>query len=237
MMIDWSRERVLIFAPHPDDETLGCGGLMSKARQAGAEVYVQFITVGDTADVSPKGFSSADERHGEIKKVADFFGWRDWHIAFPGDEYHLKLDRLPRFELANAIERHSPLAISELEPSIVIAPHRTSYNQDHQVTAEAIHTALRPSNTKQRHHPRLALTYEEAADQWRYDMAPSPQLLVELNENNIDDKILAMRLYGTQIHEHPHTRSEQTLRSLATLRGMQGGVAFAEGYHVMRCLA
>src|SRR5690606_41372923 len=50
-------------------------------------------------------------------------------------------------------------------------------------------------------------------------------------------KLAAMRLYGTQIHEHPHTRSEQTLRSLAVLRGMQTGVALAEGFYAMRRLA
>ncbi|WP_046469397.1 PIG-L deacetylase family protein [Allosalinactinospora lopnorensis] len=237
MTINWSQERLLVYAPHPDDETLGCGGLMSKAKKAGAEVYVQFLTVGDTADLSTKGYSTADERFAEIKKVADHFRWDGWDVAFPGDEYHLKLDAMPRFEVSNSIERSSSLSIAELQPTVVLAPHRTSYNQDHQVAAEAVHTALRPSNNRLRHHPRLVLAYEEAADQWRYDAAPSPHLLVELEESDLDAKLSAMRLYGTQIHEHPHTRSEATLRSLAVLRGMQCGVALAEGFHVMRCLA
>ncbi|GAB3478257.1 PIG-L deacetylase family protein [Nocardiopsis coralliicola] len=237
MTIDWSQQRILVFAPHPDDETLGCGGLMHRAKAAGAEVYVQFLTVGDTADVSAKGFSTANERFAEIKEVADHFRWDDWNIAFPGDAYHLKLDALPRFELSNAIERHSPLSIARIRPTVVIAPHRTSYNQDHQVTAEAVHTALRPSNAALRHHPELVLAYEEAADQWRYESAPSPNLLVELGEDAMEAKLAAMRLYGTQIHEHPHTRSELTLRSLAVLRGMQTGVALAEGFYAMRLLA
>src|SRR5699024_11299022 len=73
MMTDWSQERILVFAPHPDDETLGCGGLMRKAKSAGAEVFVQFLTVGDTADQSPRGFSTAQERYTEIKRVSDHF--------------------------------------------------------------------------------------------------------------------------------------------------------------------
>lgn len=236
MTIDWPQQRILILAPHPDDETLGCGGLVSKAKSAGAEVYVQFLTVGDTQDLSPAGLSTAEERYGEIKRVADYFNWDGWEIAFPGDDYHLRLDQLARVDIAGVIERHSPLAVTALEPTIVIAPHRSSYNQDHQVTAEAAHTALRPSNTRLRHHPGLVLAYEEAADQWRYDAAPSPSFLVELAGHDLDAKITGMRLYGTQMHEHPHTRSEATLRSLATLRGMQGGVALAEGYHTMRLL-
>src|SRR5690606_6738650 len=91
--------------------------------------------------------------------------------------------------------------------------------------------------TQRRHHPRLVLAYEQAADQWRYDAAPSPNFFVELTKEQVDAKIHAMHLYGTQSHDHPHTRSDETLRSLATLRGMHAGVPYAEAYHMMRWLA
>jgi N-acetylglucosamine malate deacetylase 1 len=237
MTTDWSQERILVYAPHPDDETLGCGGLMSKAKSAGAEVFVQFLTVGDTADQSPKGFSTAEERYAEIKKVSDHFRWDDWHMALPGDAHHLRLDTVARVDLTRLIERESPLSVERLRPTVVLAPHRTSYNQDHQATSEAVHTALRPSDTALRHHPRLVLAYEEAADQWRSEPVAPPNLVVELDESHLADKLHAMELYGSQSHRHPHTRSEPTLRSLAVLRGMQAGVALGEGFHVLRCLA
>jgi LmbE family N-acetylglucosaminyl deacetylase len=237
MTTDWSQERILVFAPHPDDETLGCGGLLSKAKKAGAEVFVQFITVGDTADESAKGFSTAEERYAEVKKVSDLFRWDDWNMALPGDQYHLRLDAVPQVDLAQIIERESPISIARSRPTVVLAPHHTSYNQDHRAVAEAVHTALRPSNTALRHHPRLVLSYEEAADQWRTEPAMSPSLIVELDEDDLNTKLQAMELYGSQAHEHPHTRSEPTLRSLAVLRGMQAGVALGEGFHVARWLA
>ncbi|MEU3310304.1 PIG-L deacetylase family protein [Nocardiopsis sp. NPDC055551] len=237
MTMDWSQERLLVYSPHPDDETLGCGGLMSKAKRAGAEVYVQFITVGDTADQSPKGFSTAQERHTEIKRASEHFHWDDWHMALPGDSNHLRLDGIPRVELARLVEQESPLSIARLRPTVVLIPHRTSYNQDHQATAEAVHTALRPSNNRLRHHPGLVMAYEEAADQWRTEPVESPNLIVELEEEDLLIKLQGMELYGSQSHEHPHTRSELTLRSLAVLRGMQAGVALGEGYHVLRHLA
>ncbi|WP_049571047.1 PIG-L deacetylase family protein [Nocardiopsis sp. SBT366] len=237
MTTDWSQERLLVYSPHPDDETLGCGGLMHKAKRAGAEVFVQFLTVGDTADQSVKGFSTAEERHTEIKKVSEHFRWDDWHMALPGDEHHLRLDSVPRVDLTRLIERDSPLSVAALRPTVVLVPHHTSYNQDHQAVAEAVHTALRPSNNGLRHHPRMVLSYEEAADQWRFEPVGSPNLIVELDEQDLEAKLQAMELYGSQSHEHPHTRSELTLRSLAVLRGMQAGVALGEGYHVLRHLA
>ncbi|MBR8740898.1 PIG-L deacetylase family protein [Nocardiopsis sp. MG754419] len=237
MKMNWSQERVLVYAPHPDDETLGCGGLMHKAKRAGAEIHVQFMTVGDTSDQSVKGFSTAQERHSEIKKVSEHFRWDGWHMALPGDAHHLRLDGVPRLDLTRLIERDSPLSITRVEPTVVLIPHRTSYNQDHRATAEAVHTALRPSDTRLRHHPRLVLAYEEAADQWRDEPVEPPNLIVELSEEDLLAKLHGMELYGSQSHEHPHTRSELTLRSLAVLRGMQAGVALGEGYHVLRHLA
>src|SRR5690606_18281549 len=41
------QDRLLILAVHPDDETLGCGGLIQQAIAAGASVHVAFITNGD----------------------------------------------------------------------------------------------------------------------------------------------------------------------------------------------
>jgi LmbE family N-acetylglucosaminyl deacetylase len=45
----------LVFSPHPDDETLGCGGLIQRAKSAGATVTIAFLTNGD-------GFRVAVER-------------------------------------------------------------------------------------------------------------------------------------------------------------------------------
>ncbi|WP_407570365.1 PIG-L deacetylase family protein [Deinococcus altitudinis] len=43
----YSGEKIMILSPHPDDETLCCGGMIEQARAAGAEVYVTFVTSGD----------------------------------------------------------------------------------------------------------------------------------------------------------------------------------------------
>ncbi len=41
------KDRVLILAPHPDDEAIGAGGLIQRAKKAGAEVKVGLYTNGD----------------------------------------------------------------------------------------------------------------------------------------------------------------------------------------------
>jgi LmbE family N-acetylglucosaminyl deacetylase len=45
-------ERIVIFAPHPDDEVIGCGGLIQQALAHGAEVHVALMTNGDGSELS-----------------------------------------------------------------------------------------------------------------------------------------------------------------------------------------
>ncbi|MDQ7787759.1 MAG: PIG-L deacetylase family protein [Thermodesulfovibrionales bacterium] len=47
-------EKILVLAPHPDDETLGCGGTISLLVKAKKQVKVVFLTSGDKADPSHK---------------------------------------------------------------------------------------------------------------------------------------------------------------------------------------
>ena len=48
------QEVILILAPHPDDETVGCGGIIQKALAEGCAVYVVFFTNGDHNEVAFK---------------------------------------------------------------------------------------------------------------------------------------------------------------------------------------
>jgi LmbE family N-acetylglucosaminyl deacetylase len=43
----WGAQRVLVLAPHADDETFGCGGLIAKVKASGGEAYVIVASVGD----------------------------------------------------------------------------------------------------------------------------------------------------------------------------------------------
>jgi LmbE family N-acetylglucosaminyl deacetylase len=47
-------ERILVLAPHPDDETIGCGGTIRLLIQSKKSVKVVFLTSGDKADSSHK---------------------------------------------------------------------------------------------------------------------------------------------------------------------------------------
>ncbi len=87
------RDRLLIFAPHCDDETLGCGGLMALARRIGAAVKVVVITNGDasfstalsSAKISPRQHvETAYARQYETLAAMQELGLSEGDVIFLG---------------------------------------------------------------------------------------------------------------------------------------------------------
>ena len=59
-------ERLLVIAPHPDDESLGAAALIAKERQQGAEVFVVMATLGDGfMEDAARYYLSLDVNHEE----------------------------------------------------------------------------------------------------------------------------------------------------------------------------
>ncbi|MEV0968139.1 PIG-L family deacetylase [Microtetraspora glauca] len=237
MMINWTDQRLLVVAPHPDDELLGCGGLINLVKRSGGQVFVLFVTVGDTRDFSQAGQSTGSEREREIEEVVKHFGVDGHHIALRGSDYHLRLDHLPRQRLIDLLERDSPLSFSEIRPSVVLLPEITSYNQDHKSVAHAGITALRPGPRDERHQPDIVLMYEEVADGWSGESISPRNFYVGIEPIDLDQKIEGLRRYASQWRTHPHTRSEEALRGLAAVRGVQCGQPLAEAFTCLRFTA
>jgi LmbE family N-acetylglucosaminyl deacetylase len=89
-------DRVLILAPHPDDEVLGCAGVIQAALKAGAEVRVAFLTNGEHNELafivfkkriplSQKEFINLGEiRRSESEKSAKLLGLKESDLTFLG---------------------------------------------------------------------------------------------------------------------------------------------------------
>jgi LmbE family N-acetylglucosaminyl deacetylase len=238
-MWSWPDQRVLIIAPHLDDEVLGCGGLISVAKRAGAEVFVLFGAVGGTVEFSSAGESTAGERKCELVNVARHLGLDGYEILFDrvaldGQDYQGRLDTLPQVDLIRAIEWEGPLSINQLRPSLVLLPDLTSYHQDHRALGQAAMSALRPASPALKHQPAGVLAYEIVADGWTAAAQRVPDVFFELSERDLTTKIDAMRLYTSQVREQPNPRHHGLLRNLAEIRGAQCGARLAEAYHCLR---
>ena len=228
-MMNFSDMRLLILSPHPDDETLGCGGLIRRIKKAGGEVYVMIITYGDEAQYG--GFSEKSTRLTELENVMSFLKVDDFEVLLAGEQYHLMLDQVPEKVLLDKIEKDARLNLNQLKPNVVALPAGDSYNVDHSATYQAGFTALRPRPHNLKSYCPLVITYDDLCF-WSHQKLAG-NLFINI-ENEIDDKLHALSLYKSQMREDPHERSIENIRNYHSVLGRSQGVKYVEQYVINR---
>ena len=230
-MLNLVKKTLLVIAPHPDDEVIGCGGLIIKIKSLGGKVYVLYLTVGNTADFTKKGLSTANERFEEIKKATQFLKIDGWRIAFPGDKYHLQLDTISQRKLIHEIERGEKISLERIKPDIIAFPLQTDYNQDHRAAAQASFAACRPAPKSNKSVPDLIVSYNTPMNAWVLGNSDKLNFFVHLTEKQFSIKMRALRLYESQVRGKGHLRSEEILKAVAAFDGARVGGVLAEGYY------
>ena len=91
--------KIMVIAPHPDDETLGCGGTLFRQKQEGDELYWGIIT-GISEDAGwPQ--EAVKKRNAEIEAVAKKYGFTEiFNFRLPTT----KMDTLPLTDLIEKIK-------------------------------------------------------------------------------------------------------------------------------------
>lgn len=234
-MAHFKNKKLLIVAPHPDDEIFGCGGLIHKIKRQGGKVYVLYLTVGTTQDFSKRNKSTMDQRAREITRVAQFLKIDGYRLAFPGNEYHLQLDALPQKKLIHEIERGEKISIEAIRPDILAIPSSFDYNQDHRAANRAAITATRPVPPLYKHFVSTVIEYEFPYVLWSSDVTlPSPNYFLPLSEAELKTKLRALRLYASQLKVKKGPLSVHGAKTLARMRGIASGAIAAEAFVLRR---
>lgn len=146
-------DRVLIFAPHPDDEALGCGGLIQQAVALGAQVRVIFQTDGDnnpwpqryveqrwTIDASCRQRWGARRRLEAVRSLQTLGLQSDAAVFFGLPDQGLT--GLWQQKDAQALGLH----VSELQtfrPTLLVVPSQDDNHPDHGASYDLIQEAMR----------------------------------------------------------------------------------------------
>lgn len=218
--------KVLVFAPHPDDEILGCGGTMIKHIEAGDEVYVCIATKGcmplfSTESVN-KTRSEALECHKSIGVKKTFF------LDFPA----AMMEKVERYEMNGKILD----VIKEVQPDKVFIPHWGDMQKDHQMLAEACMVALRP---KYEPKAKAIYSYETMSETaWNAPNVQNefiPNVFVDISDT-LNKKIKALSVFKSQLSEFPDARSLEAVEALAKYRGALMHFKAAEAFMLIRQL-
>ncbi len=159
-----TKKTLLVLAPHPDDEILGCGGLIAKIKGLGGRVFVIMFAVGDVKQIG--GESKTQERIREVKKVMKYMKIDGYEVIYVDDNIHLKLDVIPRKDLIDIIESKSKYAVNKVNPDMIAIPSLACQNQDHEAVFHAAFTACRPRVRESINNAPMVLVYEQVDNLW-----------------------------------------------------------------------
>jgi LmbE family N-acetylglucosaminyl deacetylase len=124
-------QKILVFSPHPDDETIAVGGYIAQAVQVGADVRIALVTDGDF-------HHNGQVRYTEFKKATEILGVANDNIMFLGFPDG-KLDKEQQKTLGDALKG----TIAQYNPDIVICPYPGDDNPDHAAIGKAVEGILK----------------------------------------------------------------------------------------------
>lgn len=197
--------RVLLIAPHMDDEMIGAGGALALHQAAGSVIKVAFVS--DSSGDIPAA-TDANVRWDEAQKACSSIGIQDLQrLDFPDGRLLLHVPEISR-TLARLIQ--------EFKPDEIFCPFPGDNHQDHQASAAALRQALNLAPFKGE-----IWTYEVWSPLW-------PNFAVDIS-SVINKKFEAIRLYSSQLlHRHYH----EAAIGLNRYRGLRVNVAYAETFYV-----
>ena len=219
--------KTLVVAPHPDDETLGCGGTLLRRKAEGGTIGWLLMT-----ELNKNwGWSDLQisKRADEIDQVRKFLEIRKEHVyqlGFPTT----RLDTIPMADLVTSISE----AFKSFEPEELFLPHPDDIHSDHRITFEAASAC-----SKWFRYPSLKriLTYETLSET-DFCIDPSkfgflPNFFVDVSAYS-ESKLELLNFYSSELGEPPFPRSKSIVRALAQVRGAEAGFDFAEGFMLLR---
>lgn len=196
-------DRILVVAPHPDDESVGCGGLLARC---GPQCDVLLLTDGRKGGPAD-GSKSEDEtvliRKAEFDSAISFFGVNNvFSLAIPD---------------SCLAENSGAVSGVDLRPyDVILVPYRNERHPDHAAAFRIIKKLRR----KQRAKAEL-LEYEV------WSPITAPNRFLDISEC-MNRKLEGIRLYASQTRELNY---EALVIGLNGYRGAPHHVRFCEAYY------
>lgn len=199
-------ERILVFAPHPDDEIIGCGGYLAIKQAEKSAVRVIIVSDGALGLLPTQQFQpllrQQESRHGlSILQVKDvqFWHYRDGSIPLGGEI------------IASYLQ-----AVLDFRPSLIMLPAPSENHPDHRRVTRGVLQALEG---------------KWAGDLWFYETTqPMPVINTVIDISaSIETKLQALAAHASQLAQFDYAGH---CKSLAQVRGIASGRPYGEAFLV-----
>lgn len=204
-------DKILVFAAHPDDDVIGCGGSLAKHIEKGNKVSVCYMTSGEAGSLDYDKKELAAIREEEAKKASRILGIEKLFFLRSPDGY-LEATKSNLIKLTSLIRSE--------KPNTVYVHHAADGHRDHKATYQLVVEAIGRAGVK---------CFQECGKEpWptgnvlSYEVwTPLAQFnYVEDISNFIQKKIDALLAHESQIK---NVRYDDAAKALARYRGVMTG--------------
>ena len=215
-------KKILVLAPHMDDEIIGCGGSIIKHIKAGRDVAVLFFTDGSNL-ISNKSVADIlrDNRKKESEKVMSFLGITPYYLNIP--------DRTLSYN-ANILNEVIEI-LQKVQPDIIYVPHQNEGDREHRLVSEIFNEAFwLASDTYQLiyKNPMKIAKYIFEYEVW--EPINNPNYYEDI-EAFIDVKCEAISMYESQKTFFDYAFA---IKGLNQYRGVMSQTRYAEAFLVKK---
>lgn len=209
---DLIHHKVLVLAPHPDDESLACGGALILHTQAADPVKVVFLTDGAQADTQNEYAKDAyiHLREQEAAKACTILGITDFEFWRSPDRT-LAADEPTRSRLAQLVDTY--------QPTLIYGPSPLEYHPDHRATAALLWQVVQTT------HINTQLAFYELNRPININTLINISAVVEQKQRACD-------AYASQLKYYPYTESALGLNRYRALT-VAADCDYAEGFFLI----
>ena len=218
-------KNILIISPHPDDETLGCGGTILKHKHNKNKVHYLLATnLLDNKNVSSIDLKNYSKQINNMKSVYKFDSFKQ--LNFPATS----LDTI----VENNIIHEMNACIKKIKPNIVYLPFPGDIHSDHRKVFN-----MASSCTKSFRNPFIEeVVLYEVLSETNFSINPTigsfkPNLYENITKF-FEKKIKFCSIFKSEFKAHPFPRSKDSVKSLAKLRGSESSFKYAEAFMIIK---
>ena len=203
-------KKILVLGPHTDDGEFGCGGTIARFIEENRDVYYATFSL---AEESVPEHLPKDILLKEVQASSKVLGIKEDHLLIYRYQVR-KFDQHRQEILEDLVQLNR-----DLQPDLVLMPSPHDLHQDHYTVAMEGLRAFKFTSILGYEMPWNNINFETRS-------------FVHLTEDHIKTKLDSVKCYRSQLGRK--YANEDFIKGLATTRGVQCGVDFAETFEVIR---
>lgn len=213
--------RIMVVSPHPDDETLGAGGMLLRCKREKKAIF--WLNVTNMKEDYGYDQRRVQERNQEIELVRKEFDF---------DEFcNLELEPagLEKYSFSDVGEKIATF-VRKMKPDTLVLPYPRDAHTDHR----AVFDWMMPFSKSFRYpfvDKVLLMEIVSETEFSTYETAFTPNFFVDISDD-MDEKIEIMKIYKSEMGEGFFPRSERNIRALGTFRGSIANCMYAEAFRI-----